>query len=253
MKKLFQTFCVLLTLSSQANATPAKQYRNVDTNKLLPCSQTDRISSYTKDLEGLYSIKTFQSSHIKQPYSEFNQLYQNAIAAQAELEVLTERIAMQSETSTFSSGIKSKLRAINKINTKLGGNTEQIVDLARTSIVAKDVPGLMNAFELLERETQLVRVKNRFKNPGTSGYRDLSLLVRLPDSQIIAEVQLHLEAFSVIKNGKEHYNYEQIQQIEHLQLKDNRALSEIEQAAVNKLRRESKQLYQQAWNQYLSA
>ncbi len=70
---------------------------------------------------------------------------------------------------------------------------------------------------------------------------------------MIAEIQLHLEAFSLIKNGKEHNNYERIQHIERLQLTDKRPLSEIEQAAVNKLRKESQQLYQQAWNQYLSA
>ena len=77
--------------------------------------------------------------------------------------------------------------------------------------------------------------------------------MRLPKSQIIAEVQLHLEAFSEIKNGKEHDNYQQIQQIERLQLTDNRALSEIELAAISKLRKESQQLYQQAWSQYLTA
>ena len=253
MKKLFKTFCVLLAISSQTNAVSIKQYRNIDTNRLLPFTQANRNNSYSKDLEGLYSVQAFQSGHIKQPYSEFNQLYQNAIAGQGELESIAERIALQSGSSTFSSGVKSKLRAIDKINSKFAGNSERITDLARTSIVAKDVPALMNAFELLEQETQLVRVKNRFKTPGASGYRDLSLLVRLPESKIIAGVQLHLEAFSVIKNGKEHDNYEQIQAIERLQLTDNRELSEIEQAAVNKLRRESKQLYQQAWNQYLSA
>ena len=253
MKKLFQTLCVLLTLSSQANATPEKLHRNIDAGKLLPFTQANNVNSYSKDLEGLYSIKAFQSNYIKQPYSVFDQLYQNAIDAQTELEMITERIALQSDTLTFSSGIKSKLRALNKINTKFAGNTEEIVDLARTSIVTKDVPTLMNVFELLEQETQLVRVKNRFKTPGASGYRDLSLLVRLPETQIIAEVQLHLEAFFVIKNGREHDNYERIQQIERLQLTDKRVLSEIEQAAVDKLRKESQQLYQHAWNQYLSA
>ena len=253
MNKLFQTLCVLLTLSSQADAASTKLYRNIDTNKLLPFTQANRGNTYSQDLEGLYSIQAFQSSDIKQPYSEFNQLYQNAITGQTELEKIAKQIALQSGTSTFSSGVKSKRRAINKITTELAGKNEQITDLARTSIVAKDVPALMAAFQLLEQETQLVRVKNRFKTPGASGYRDLNLLVRLPESQIIAEVQLHLQAFSVIKNGKEHYNYEQIQAIERLQLTDNRDLSEIEQAAVNKLRKESQQLYQQAWNQYLSA
>ena len=253
MSKLFQTLFVLLAMSSQVNATSVKLPNNLEDNKLLPFSQPNLRKSYAKDLSGLYSVKSFQSSHIKQPYSEFDLLYQNAITGQSELENITEFIALATATHTFSSGVKSQQRAINKINSKLSGNNDQIMDLARTSIVAQDVQSLMNAFELIEQKTQIVRIKNRFKTPGASGYRDLSLLVRLPESKIIAEVQIHLEAFSVIKNGKEHDNYEQIQQIERKQLTENRVLSEIELASLNKLRKQSKQMYHNAWNQYLSA
>ncbi|WP_028866211.1 RelA/SpoT domain-containing protein [Psychromonas aquimarina] len=243
----------LLDMSYQANNEPAQLYSYSDADTLLPFTSAHLSSTYPKSLAGLYSINDYRSNSIKQPYSEFSQLYQHALTGQSELESLTERIALLSQTASFSSGIKSKPRALNKINTKLAGSSELITDLARSSIVAQDIPSLISAFELIEQETSVVRIKNRFKSPGASGYRDLSLLVRLPESQIIAEVQLHLEAFSVIKNGTEHHNYEQIQQIERLQLSENRALSELELAAVNKLRKESKQMYHYAWNQYLSA
>jgi ppGpp synthetase/RelA/SpoT-type nucleotidyltranferase len=253
MYKLLQAFFVLMAISSQANTTAIKLPSNIDANKLLPFSQPNRRNAYTKDLAGLYSVKAFQSNHIKQPYNDFNLLYQNAIVGQNELENITQFIASATATNTFSSGVKSQLRALDKINNKLSGNNEQITDLARTSIVAKDVPALMDAFELIEQKTQILRIKNRFKNPGASGYRDISLLVRLPETKIVAEVQIHLEAFSVIKNGEEHGNYQQIQKIERIQLKEDRALSEIEQASIHKLRKQSKQMYQNAWNQYLSA
>ncbi|MCP4320362.1 MAG: hypothetical protein GY951_10780 [Psychromonas sp.] len=253
MNKLFQALLVLMAVSSQGHATPTKLQSNIDANKLLPFSFSKSQNSYSKDLAGLYSVEAFQSAHIKQPYSEFELLYQNAIIGQSELENITESIAFATATKTFSSGIKSQLRALNKINSKLDGNSEQITDLARTSIVAQDVATLMSAFELIEQQTEVVRVKNRFKKPGASGYRDLSLLVRLPDSKIIAEVQIHLEAFSVIKNGEEHNNYEQIQRIERLQQTENRVLSEIELASINKLRKLSQQMYHTAWSQYLSA
>ena len=249
MKKIFQTLCVLLTLSSQTNATPVEF--DSDVSELF--AQTKQVNSNSDHLAALYSVKAFQSDQIKQPYSEFELLYQNAIAGQAELETISELIAWQTDSAVLSSGVKSKLRAIDKINTDLAGNSEKITDLARISIVAKDVPTLMKSFRLLDQQTELVRVKNRFTARGASGYRDLSVLVRLPKSDIIAEVQLHLEAFSTIKNGKEHDNYQQIQEIERLQLSDNRPLSEIELAAISKLRKESQQLYQQAWSQYLTA
>jgi len=254
MKKLFQTLCVLLAISSQANANTLKNpSEDLGSNQLLSFNQLAQEESSAKHLAKLYEIQTFQSAQIKQPYTEFEQLYQQAIAGQSELELITARIAMQSHNEVISSGVKSKLRAINKINTDLAGKSEKITDLARTSIVAKDVATLMDAFELFNQQTEVVRIKNRFTTPGASGYRDLNLLVRLPNTQIIAEVQLHLEAFANIKNGKEHQNYEQIQHIERMQLTDNRPLSEIELAAISKLRKESQQLYQQAWNQYLTA
>ena len=254
MKKLFQTLCVLLAISSQADANSIKNLdRNLDTNPLLSFTQPAQEESSAKHWAKLSNVQAFQSAPRKQPYTEFEQLYQQAIAGQSELEVITERIAAHSHSDVLSSGIKSKLRAIDKINTDLSGNSEKITDLARTSIVAKDVATLMDAFTLFDQQTEIVRIKNRFAMPRASGYRDLNLLVRLPKTQIIAEVQLHLEAFSKIKNGREHQNYEQIQKIERLQLTDKRPLSEFELAIISKLRKESQQLYQQAWNQYLTA
>ena len=250
MKKLFQTLCVLLAISSQVDARTTQPERNINSGNFLSITQE---TSSAKNLAKLYSIKTFQSAPIRQPYSEFGTLYENAVTGQVELERLSKRIALQSNGTLLSSGVKSKSRAIEKINSDLAGANDKITDLARTSIIAKNVTQLMAAFTLFDQQTELVRIKNRFSTPKASGYRDLNLLVRLPESKIIAEVQLHLEAFSVIKNGKEHDNYEQIQQIERLQLTDNRPLSKIELASINKLRKESQQLYQQAWNQYLTA
>jgi len=253
MNKLFQTLFVLLAISSQGNASTVKPHQRVDANKLLTFTQPSRRNTPPRNLAGLFSIKEYHSSYIKQPHNDFNLLYQKALSGQSELENITQQIARKSNAYTFSSGVKSKYRAINKITTKFAGNSEKITDLARTSIVAQSIPALMEAFELLDQETQLVRIKNRFIAPNASGYRDLSLLVRLPESGIIAEVQLHLEAFSVIKNGEEHANYEQIQQIEQLQFSEVRPLSEVEQASINKLRNESREMYQRAWEHYLSA
>jgi len=253
MNKLFQTLFVLFAISSQSHAAPVKPVKIIDESKLLPFSQSNFHNSYAKNLTGLYSIKSFQSLDIKQPYNDFSLLYQHAMSGQSELENLTQFVALTTGTQTFSSGLKSEMRALNKINSKLGGHSEKITDLARTSIVASNVSSLVSAYALLEQQTDILRVKNRFKTPGASGYRDLSLLVRLPDSQIIAEVQLHLEAFSEIKNGVEHTNYEQIQRIERKKITENRELNDIEKASIAKLRKASMQMYDGAWNQYLSA
>lgn len=281
MNKLLQTLFVLLAMSSQGNATPTNsltnkapnflnsnklitfnsgnrratdtQYKELSEDSLFSFSQTLRKNLYSKNLSGLYGISDFQANDIKQPHSEFDLLYTNAIQAQHELHHISERIAAQSDAYTLSSGVKDKTRALNKINKALDGNSEKITDLARTSIVANDIASLIDSFQLIEQEMEIVRIKNRFKTPNASGYRDLSLLVRLPETGLIAEVQLHLEAFSEIKNGKEHQNYEQIQRIQRLQITEQRELNDIELASIKKLRKESNNMYQKAWNHYLSA
>ena len=59
--------------------------------------------------------------------------------------------------------------------------------------MADDIEGLISLYEVLNRETTIVKTKNRFKNPTASGYRDLNILVQLPKTNLIAEVQLHLK------------------------------------------------------------
>lgn len=249
MNKLLQTLCVLLTLSSsQSNAT--NQYLKVDTNKLLAFNQAIPSSN---NVEALYKIPSYKARVIKQPFNDFDTLYQRALIGQVELEKIGKSIALQTNTIMHSSGIKTKARAVAKVNNKFAGVADKITDISRISIVAKTVEQLTKSYELLKSQTQLLQVKNRFSHPRLSGYRDLNLLVKLANSNIIAEVQLHLEAFSIIKNGKEHDNYEQIQQLERLTVGNHRLASLSEISTINKLRNESKTMYQDAWNQYKTA
>ena len=106
--------------------------------------------------------------------------------------------------------------------------------------------------QVLERETTVVKVKNRFKKPAPSGYRDLNLLVQLPKTNLVAEVQLHLKAIADVKSGPEHDLYEQIQHIERRADTEQRAINEFEVAQINNMRRQSRQLYQDAWQPYIT-
>ncbi len=253
MNKIFHTLLLLMMVSSNASASPARlsEVSEADT-ELRPISQFSQRGFFPKTLSGLYGIQSFQAQNLKQPIADFDLLYQRAQNGQQELEILTAQIALLTNTKTHSSGIKSKQRAQYKVDAKLSGEADQITDLVRSSIVANDIQSLMKVYELVSRESDVVRVKNRFKKPTPSGYRDLSLLVRLPKSQMIAEVQLHLADFSTIKNGAEHDNYEQIQQIERLKTIEDRSLTEFELARIKKLRSNSHLLYQSVWDNYLT-
>ncbi|QSA18425.1 phosphoribosylglycinamide formyltransferase, partial [Vibrio furnissii] len=73
-----------------------------------------------------------------------------------------------------------------------------------------------------------------------------------PKTGIIAEVQFHLKAIADVKSGPEHDLYKQIQNIERTAGRDQRALNDWEMAKIQKIRRESQDLYQQAWQPYIT-
>ncbi|MCG3728513.1 phosphoribosylglycinamide formyltransferase [Vibrio cincinnatiensis] len=206
---------------------------------------------FKHSLSGLYGIKTTYHTMI-QPYNDFDVLYSKAHQAQHELETLCKSTAMLTSTQAHFSGVKSQQRAREKVTLELAGQAERITDLARATMIADDVPSLVEAYEALGREATIVKVKNRFKSPAPSGYRDLNVLVELPKTKIIAEVQFHLKAIADVKSGPEHALYEQIQQIERQANQEQRPLSLWESAQIKRFRTESFNLYQQAWLPYIT-
>ncbi|MGC9422453.1 phosphoribosylglycinamide formyltransferase [Vibrio sp.] len=206
---------------------------------------------FKHSLSGLYGI---QSTHhnVLQPYDDFDVLYSKAHQAQHELETLCKSTAMLTSTHSLFAGVKSQHRAREKVALELGGQAARITDLARATIIAEDVPSLVEAYEALGREASIVKVKNRFKSPAPSGYRDLNVLVELPKTKIIAEVQFHLKAIADVKSGPEHVLYEQIQRIERKAIHEQRSLNGWETAKINRFRNESLRLYQQAWLPYIT-
>ncbi len=224
----------------------------------LPTGETSRGQSqvcakqFKHSLSGLYNIATTQTGDIVQPYNDFDILYSKSHQAQLELETICKSTALLTQASTTFAGVKSIDRAKAKIDHKLKGNVAKITDLARATITAKDVATLMAVYENLALETEIVQVKNRFKQPKASGYRDLNLLVRLPKTKIIAEVQLHLAAIAEVKSGHEHSLYERVQLIERTAANEQRQLSDIEKQQIYQIGQTSKQLYQEAWQPYIT-
>ncbi|GLT16464.1 phosphoribosylglycinamide formyltransferase [Vibrio zhanjiangensis] len=251
MSLFLRTTALMLLLLGRAPAFAAIQTSpngegNCPTDQNQVCSK-----AFKHNLSGLYSVQTTSANPI-QPYSDFDVLYSKAHQAQAELELICKSTAMLTSTQAYFSGIKSSQRASEKIAHELDGQVERITDLARATLVANDIEGLMSIYEVLNRETTIVKVKNRFKKPTASGYRDLNLLVQLPKTNLVAEVQLHLKAIADVKNGPEHDLYERIQTIERQAAAQRRSLSEFELAQVRSMRMESKALYQDAWQPYIT-
>ncbi|NLS12947.1 RelA/SpoT domain-containing protein [Vibrio sp. SM6] len=252
MNILLRTTALMLLVLSRAPAISAAPLVSQVDNPTRATGQNQVCPKlFRHSLNGLYGITNFDNTP-PQPENDFERLYDNALTAQTELETLCSSAALLSDTKTVFAGVKSRERAQEKIATELGGNVSAITDIARATISADSIEALVSAFEVLERETTIVRVKNRFKEPARSGYRDLNILVKLPQSGHIAEVQMHLAAIAEVKSGPEHLLYEKIQKIERVAATEQRDLNDIELAEISKMRRTSKQLYQDAWQPYLT-
>ncbi|WP_260258341.1 RelA/SpoT domain-containing protein [Vibrio intestinalis] len=252
MSLFLRTTALMLLMLSRAPAFAAVPLAAPNNDSGRSTNQ-DQVCSkaFKHNLSGLYSIPTTTTTPI-QPYTDFDVLYSKAHQAQFELETICKSTALLTGTDAYFAGVKSSERAQQKIALELDGNVERITDLARATIVADDVASLMEVYEVLERETTVVKVKNRFKKPAPSGYRDLNLLVQLPKTNLVAEVQLHLKAIADVKSGPEHDLYEQIQHIERRADTEQRAINEFEVAQINNMRRQSRQLYQDAWQPYIT-
>ncbi len=250
MKLMLRSLTIMLMLLTRTPALAAQYIQSNTQNR--PQIDEECPQSFRYNLSGLYNIPDHNLENIKQPISEFSQLYQQAHVAQHELEVLCKSIALNTNTTPLFSGVKSQQRALAKIQTELSGQTDRITDLARATLTSQDIPSLMKAYQQLNNQAELLQVKNRFKTPAQSGYRDLKVLIRLPQSGIIAEVQFHLEEIAKIKNGAEHDLYAQIQATERQAVRESRPLTDLEKNKIKKHRHLSQSLYNDAWQYYLT-
>ncbi|MBY5990784.1 RelA/SpoT domain-containing protein [Ferrimonas balearica] len=249
MFKLLQTALVLFMVSRAPGAL-ASPSTGMVTNLTSTAYVQANSQRFYRDLKDLYAIAPSRSDKALQPWDDFDQLYSQAPQAQLELEQLTRQVALSANAEPLLPGIKSRERAQAKLYGELDGDASRLTDLARASLVADEVGDLVAAFEQLERQVEILAVKNRFKTPKANGYRDLNVLVRLPQSEMVAEVQLHLSAIAEIKNGAEHEIYETLQAMEREA--QHRPLSEFEQARAERLALQSKDLYLEAWHRTLS-
>ncbi|ADN75302.1 conserved hypothetical protein [Ferrimonas balearica DSM 9799] len=250
MFKLLQTALVLFMVSRAPGAFAAPQ-TGVVTNLSTSAYVQANSQRFYRDLKDLYAIAPKRDKRALQPHTDFDTLYRQANAAQFELVQLTRHVATLTETEALLPGIKSRQRAEAKLHGELDGDVTRMTDLARTSLVANDIGSLVAAYEQLDARVEVVGVKNRFKQPKANGYRDLNLLVRLPKSDMVAEVQIHLSPIAEIKNGPEHEIYKQVQRLERQA--QQQPLSELEQARMARLTQQSTDLYIGAWHQILSS
>lgn len=246
INKLFRTFFIfLLLLSTRTSFAASYELQSQD--------KSDDYAvrpSLLKNLSGLNSISSPQHRTYRQKSSDLDTLYSQAQPAQNELNLIISKLTHNTSLTASLTPIKTYKRALNKIATKFDGDASQLTDLARASIVANNIQDLMHAYQTLSEQTELLQVKNRFAFPKQSGYRDLNALIKLPQTKMLVEVQLHLNNIARIKNGSEHDNYKEVQGIMAAANIEKRDLCDAETARIIQLRQHSHKQYHKAWLNY---
>jgi hypothetical protein len=141
--------------------------------------------------------------------------------------------------------------ATEKVKREYHGDWKKLTDIVRCSIVFSNIKDINHGLEDFNNSGfPIVYIKDRFKNPTKSGYRDINALFDDKKDRIIGEVQFHLCHIIKVKN-MEHRLYEAKRDIEGDASKEHRALSPIEQKVIEKLDLISQEIYKEAYDDAL--
>lgn len=190
--------------------------------------------------------KGARSAAPRQSSSDLDVLYASAAEADVELRAITSAVASStSGAAVFPPGLKGRARAAEKIAADYAGDASALVDISRSSIEYERMEDLREGLRLLSERVDVVRVKDRFSQPLSSGYRDMMLNVRMSNGHV-CEVQLHLKRVLAVKH-EEHVVYEQVRTIQGRAKQEGRDLTAAEAAEVRGLEEGSRQRYDAAY------
>jgi hypothetical protein len=195
--------------------------------------------------------KRIGNSSPVQSSKDLDHLFKQAKAADVELKQLTNDIARSTNGKpAFPPGLKTKARAIEKINTDYRGDASKLLDISRSSISYESADDLYKALEKIDKKAEIVRIKDRFIKPAPGGYRDILINVKQSNGHV-TELQLHSKQILDVKGGTGHKLYEKIREINGKAALESRPLSADEFKLRNSLVKKSESLYDDAFNSFL--
>ena len=135
-------------------------------------------------------------------------LYKLNLAAEEEFHLLMKNLQEEyGGELTKRPHIKSEARVREKTKLELNGDYSQITDMFAASLIYPDEESLLAVFDKIKNRADVIRIKDRWQKPMSSGYRDIKLNIILSNGAI-CELQLHHAATMQIKDTTDHYIYE---------------------------------------------
>jgi hypothetical protein len=147
-----------------------------------PLSQTPPSTQTPKKPAGLAIEKAD-----KKPKTPFEEMYEKAPAAKAEIDKLAHKIADENGGKVAEAPVKSAERALEKIETDYGGDPTKIKDLARNTIVVAD-ENIGAVTGRLEAEGANVKIIDSTSDP--LGYSGANTTIKT-QSGITGEIQVN--------------------------------------------------------------
>lgn len=130
---------------------------------------------------------------VQQKSNDLDALYTDAASAQEELRsVLTSLARFYDLRVEVPDDLKGRDRAEEVVKTRLQGNAGRINDIARASVVCRNMDEVKMALHALSQSYRIHHVYDRFNTPAITGYREMHLVMRSDESHF-CEVQIHLE------------------------------------------------------------
>ena len=176
------------------------------------------------------TAETMSDNHLQQSkrgksVETMDELYEAARIAEPVFESLVHRLIKQTENDDVQAEIpalKGRERAQEKANHKYfnrgAPSISWLYDIVRGSIMCPSIKSLLAILKSIQEDDsiQIVKVKNRFRNPTLSGYRDFFLCLKIGvetedyQFQHICEIQLHLQKLKALDlklEGHKYYEY----------------------------------------------
>ncbi|GGL90066.1 toxin glutamine deamidase domain-containing protein [Micromonospora yangpuensis] len=177
-----------------------------------------------------------------------DELYVEASLAQQEVNAIAERLAAHARFDARAEGRprpKDRQRAEDKV-AKYDGDASQLTDLAAGKVSFSSLMDLYATLALLKVDVgvEIVAFDDRFRNPQSSGYRDIQMMIRTSRGHV-AEFRLHLLALDEVASW-EHALYKVRRDLIAIAKEQGRTLSQVERAVWNAVLAQEQQFFWRA-------
>ncbi|WP_162846413.1 hypothetical protein [Flavobacterium dankookense] len=190
-------------------------------------------------------ISKIPKIELHQISNDLDELYSAASTANRELKNATKEFAKKTNGKAgFRNGLKSRERALEKIDSDYFGDASRLVDIAGSKVVYETVDDLYIALNKFNKEYKILKIKDRIQQP-LNGYRDILMNIEMKNGHIV-EFRLHLKEMDEVAEGIGHKLYEERRNLEAIYTR--RELTIQEQITINKLKKQEKILYDEVWN-----